>query len=205
MLLPQNRMRIVYSYAVLWGDSRKRLRTFRSRLCLLMMFSLGTVFAVSADYVPRFESKSLNGEEVRLPNDIKGFNAGFNALLIVGFSRKSWEQTKQWSLKVSKMSSCDGQHPVQWYQLAVLSDVPRLIRPVVLRAIRSGLSPEVRSHFVPVYSSSEGWKESVRFSAQDDAYIALISKTGHVEHVWQGVYDEAKRSEVEHSLCSAAK
>jgi hypothetical protein len=68
--------------------------------------------------------------------------------------------------------------------------------------MRSGLTPEVRSRFVPIYSSSAAWKQTVHHSAPDDADIALISKTGQVERLWHGVYDEDKAVQVKQSLCS---
>jgi hypothetical protein len=126
-----------------------------------------------------------------------------NAILIVAFTRKSGEQGKQWGLEVSKMT-CNGQ-PVQWYELPVLSDVPRLVRPLVLRAMRSGLTPELRSHFVPIYANSETWKRSVNFSVPDNAYIALTNKSGQVEHLWHGAYDQSKGSEVEQLICAAVR
>jgi hypothetical protein len=174
------------------------MRSTLRRLFLFLMFSLGTALAGSPDRIPNVDGKSLNGEQVQLPQDLRGSNA----ILIVGFTRKSGEQSKQWGLEVNKITACDGQ-PVQWYELPVLSDVPRLVRPLVLRAMRSGLTPELRSHFVPIYANSEAWKKSVNFSLPDDAYIALVDKSGHVEHLWHGAYDKSRGSELEHLFCAA--
>ena len=183
----------------IWCQCGVGARTLR-RLALLLMLSLGTALAGSPDCIPNVDGKSLNDERVQLPKDLRGSNA----ILIVGFTRKSGEQTKQWGLEVSKITACDGQ-PVRWYELPVLSDVPRLVRPLALRAMRSGLTPELRSHFVPIYANSEAWKESVNFSVPDDAYIALINKSGQVEHLWHGVYDKSRGSEVEQLLCPAVR
>jgi hypothetical protein len=174
-------------------------RTLR-RLFLFLMLSLGTALAGSSDRIPNVDGKSLNGEQVELPKDLRGSNA----ILIVGFTRKSGEQSKRWELEVSKMMACDGQS-LQWYELPVLSDVPRLVRPLVLRAMRSGLTPELRSHFIPIYSNSEAWKRSVNFSVPEDAYIALINKSGKVEHLWHGAYDQSSGSELEQLFCASAR
>jgi hypothetical protein len=169
---------------------------FRTALLAFMVIAASTALAGSPDRIPNLDGKSLNGEQVQLPKDLHGSNA----ILIVGFTRKSGEQSKQWGLEVGKMTACDG-HPVQWYELPVLTDVPRLMRPLVVLSIRSGLTPELQSHFVPVYSSSEPWKQVVGFSAQDDAYIAVVGKTGQVEHLWHGAFDESKLAELKQSVC----
>ncbi len=166
---------------------------------LFLMLSLSTALMASAEYVPNVDGRSLNGEQVQLPKDI-----GSAAILIVGFSRKSGEQSKQWGVELSKARCGDGQ-PVQWYELPVLSDVPWLVRPLVLRAMRSGLTTQLRSRFVPIYTNSEAWKQSVNFSAPDDAYIALINKSGQVEHLWHGAYDKNRGSEVEQLVCAGAR
>ena len=184
---------------LIWCQRRVGARTLR-RLSLLLMLSLGTVLAGLPDCIPNVDGKSLNGEQVRLPQDLRGSKA----ILIVGFTRKSSEQSKQWGLEVSKMKACGGQL-VQWYELPVLSDVPRLVRPIALRAMRSGLTPELRSHFVPIYANSEAWKQSVNFSAPDDAYIALINKSGQVERLWHGAFDKSKGSELEQLFCTAVR
>jgi hypothetical protein len=173
------------------------LRTFR-RLCTSLILALGIAHAGSALYIPKVDGQSLNGDVVHIPADVHGSGA----ILIVGFTRKSGEQSKQWGLELSKMKCADGQR-VEWYGLPVLSDVPRLIRPLVLQGMRSGLTLEVRSRFVPIYSSSEAWKQTVQYSAPDDADVALISKTGQVEHLWHGVYNADKAAQVKQSLCSA--
>jgi hypothetical protein len=170
------------------------------RLILFLMLSLGIALADSPDCIPNVDGKSLNGERVQLPKDLHGSNA----ILIVSFTRKSGEQSRRWGLEVSKMTACDGQ-PVQWYELPVLSDVPRLVRPLALRAMRSGLTPEFRSHFVPIYANPEAWKRSVNFSVPDDAYIALINKSGQVEHLWHGAFDKSRGSELKELFCAAIR
>ena len=163
------------------------------------MLSLSAALTGSAKYVPNVDGRSLNGEQVQLPKDI-----GSAAILIVGFTRKSGEQSKQWGAELSNARCGDGQ-PVQWYELPVLSDVPWLVRPFVLRAMRSGLTIQTRSHLVPIYTNSEAWKQSVNFSAPDDAYIALINKSGQVEHLWHGAYDKSRGSEVEQLVCAGVR
>jgi hypothetical protein len=153
-----------------------------------MILTLGTsLLAGTTDYIPNVDGKSLNGDLVRIPGDLHGSSA----ILIVGFTRKSGEQSQQWGMELSKTMCADGQ-PVQWYELPILSDVPWLVRPFVLRAMRSGLTPEIRSHFVPIYANAEAWKQSVQYSAPDDAYIAQINKSGQVEHLWHGAYDKQR-------------
>jgi len=172
-------------------------RTFRGIFAFLTL-CFGVANAGTPQYIPKVDGKSLNGDVVHIPADVHGSSV----ILIVGFTRKSGDQSRQWGLELSQMKCADGKR-VEWYGLPVLSDVPRLIRPLVLQGMRSGLTPEVRSRFVPIYSSSEAWKQSVHYSAPDDANVALVSNTGQLKHLWHGVYDTEKGSQVRQSLCSA--
>src|SRR6476659_2620592 len=73
--------------------------------------------------LPPLEGETLSGRKVSLP----AATGGRPALLIIGFSKASQSQTKAWSQRANGRLPC--------WSVAVLEDVPRLLRGMVARGI----------------------------------------------------------------------
>ena len=70
-----------------------------------------------------------------------------------------------------------------YYQMPVLEAVPKLIRSMVVKSIKSGVPEEQKAHFLPVFSNEAEWQKIARYSNADDAYVLVIDGDGRVE--WQ--------------------
>src|SRR5215475_2875347 len=108
----------------------------RTLACLLALWA-GMLHAQRS--IPNIEGETLSGKKVSLPRDM----GGKPALLIIGFTHGSQEQTKAWSIRVH------GRFPT--WSIAVLEDVPRLIRGMVSHSIKSSLPKEQYDRFLLVY------------------------------------------------------
>jgi len=146
---------------------------------LLPFFLLWRLSA--SDAIPPFHGQTFSDTPVALPADLHG-RLG---ILVIGFSKKSSAQTGAWNKPLLKDYGNDPH--IAYYQCAVLADVPVFVRSMVLKSIRSPMPPAERSHFIPVQSDSSKWKEAVRFSAPDDAYILVVDPAGQIQWRTHGV------------------
>ena len=144
----------------------------------LLVLSAGVVRAQRA--IPPIEGETLSGRKVTLPLAA----GGQPALLIIGFTRASQEQTKAWGLRMHDR--------VPAWSIAVLEDVPRLVRGMVTHSIRSATPKAQHDRFLLVYHGEKELKTAVMFDRSDDAYLLVIDGTGSVRFSFHGpVTDDA--------------
>ena len=67
--------------------------------------------------------------------------------------------------------------------MPVLESVPKLIRGMVVRSIKSGVPEAEHAHFLPVFSHEAEWRTIARYSNVDDAYVLVVDGEGGVR--WQ--------------------
>jgi hypothetical protein len=70
-----------------------------------------------------------------------------------------------------------------FYQMPVLESVPKLVRGMVLKSMKSGVPEAEQAHFMPVFSGESEWKKVARFANADDAYVLVVDGEGNVR--WQ--------------------
>src|SRR5262249_19870454 len=105
---------------------------------------------------PQVQGETLAGKKVELPGAFGG-----QAVVILGFSHGSQKQTKEWGQRLR------GERAV--WSVAVLQDVPKLVRGMVVHGIKSGVPKEAYDRFVVVYSGEKALKDAAGFDRPDDA------------------------------------
>jgi hypothetical protein len=147
-------------------------------LSALLLFSL-------SPSIPSGVSTSLAGEKVDLPKDLHGPVS----FLIVGFSQKSADQATEWGKAMDGLEPCHGQL-LTWYQLPVIAGAPGILRPLIMRSMRSGLTHALQQHFVPITDHEADWKLAAGYQAtdpqKDDAYILATDEKGQIVAKWHG-------------------
>ena len=141
---------------------------------LLLALSLG------AEQLPPVEGQDLLGKTVSLP----AAAAGQAAILVIGFTHASQNQTKAWSQRLEKQFPAPA--PVRIYSIAVLEDVPKLVRGMAVHGIKSGVPAEQRGRFLLVYHHEAELKQSAGFAAPDDAYLLVLDPAGAVRWRFHG-------------------
>jgi hypothetical protein len=129
--------------------------------------------------IPSIEGETLSGKKVSLPAAL----GGSPALLIVGFTHGSQAQTKAWSTRVS------GRFPA--WSIAVLEDVPRLVRGMATHGIKSGTPKDQYDRFLLVYHGEKQLKEAAGFDRPDDAYLLVVDGSGAVRWSYHGPVTDA--------------
>jgi hypothetical protein len=127
--------------------------------------------------IPPLEGQSFGRNQVNLPGDLKGKIGIF----ILGFDKKSSEQTKGWGDNILHDYGKDPS--VLYYQMPVLADVPGLIHGMVTQGIKRQQSETERIHFIPILDAVAAWKQAATFSAVDDVYLIVVDSEGQI--VWR--------------------
>jgi len=158
---------------------RPRLRTGIAAFLLALRLACPAKNTAQITQIPSTHGTTLAGENVTLPDVFRG-KIG---VLVLGFSRSSRDTASAWEhrLAADYLSSPD----VLYYEVALLEDAPRLVRPMILHSMRSSMPEPTQARFLPVTEKEEQWRALVHFdkSKPDDPYIVLTDGSGHV--FWQ--------------------
>lgn len=127
--------------------------------------------------VPVTHGTTFAGTQVTLPNDLHG-RAG---VLVLGFSKSSGDVCKGWGERLA--ASYRDSREVMYFQMPVLESVPKFIRGMVVKSIKSGVPESEQSHFMPMFSDEPAWKKIARYTNADDAYVLVVDGDGRVR--WQ--------------------
>ena len=162
----------------------------------VVFFCLCCTLLPSADAqttpVPKLEGESFSGRKVVLPDDA----SGKVAVLVFGFTKASKGQTSDWARKLS----ADLRARAEVYQLPVLEDVPRFIRGMVISSIKKGVPENERDHFVPVLQGEAELKKFVNYKESDDAYLAVLDRSGKVVQQMHGALTDSAYSSLRTQL-----
>jgi hypothetical protein len=137
--------------------------------CCLLALLAGLAHAQQD--VVTIEGETLSGKKLTLPAGV----GGQPALLIIGFTHASQAQTKAWSQRV--------QDRFPSWSIAVLEDVPRMVRGMARHGIKNGTPKEQYDHFLLVYHGEKELKQAAGFDKPDDAYVLIID--GSVSVRWK--------------------
>jgi hypothetical protein len=176
-----------------FGKVAKRQRHRSPRLIVGLVsiaFLLLTPLVSTAQSLPKTDEVTLAGDQVNLESSLKG-NTG---ILILGFSKKSGDQAKEWTKAL--LSEFSAGRSVVIFEMPILESMPRLVRGMAVRSMKNASSPTERQHFLPVFHNEMQWKQVAQFSEPDDAYIVVLDREGKI--VWRehGTIDEKRKTEL---------
>jgi hypothetical protein len=127
--------------------------------------------------IPTAHGTTFAGSQVTLPDDLRG-RVG---VLVIGFSKSSGDVCKGWGQRLA--GSYGDSRDVSYYQMPVLEGVPKLLRGMVVKSIRSGVPGAEQAHFLPMFSDEAEWRKVSRYANPDDAYVLVVDAEGRVR--WQ--------------------
>ena len=143
----------------------------RSRHFIFCLALLIVVFATAEEQsgrIPVTHGTSLAGTQVTLPDDLRGRVGVF----VLGFSKSSGDVCKGWGQRLAE--SYRNSDSVMYYQMPVLESVPKLIRGMVTKSIKSGVPEAEQPHFLPVFTGEAEWRKVARYANSDDAYVVVV-------------------------------
>ena len=150
-------------------------------------------FAGAQETVTQLPAASLAGVRFLVPND---FPEGPTAL-IIGFTRASRTDTSAWSRQIAQDATL--QKSLTLYQVAVLEDIPPLLRHLLIRSIRSDVPEAQHGRFLLVTEQAAAWKALVTYTSADSAYLLLLDATHRIR--WR---TSGPRTELSYRALTAA-
>ena len=162
--------------------------------CLLVLLSLAAAWtpataqdnASPASTIPSFNGVSLAGSPVQLPGDLHG---GLG-ILVLGFSKGSRDGVTAWGRRLQTLYASSTS--VRFYEMAMLADVPRLVRGVVERTLRDSMPPAAQARFLPLTDHEAAWRKVTHYGKPDDPYVLLVDGQGRV--LWQAEGDASNQA-----------
>jgi hypothetical protein len=154
---------------------RSRLRLYL--FCLALLIAEFAAAQAQNAQIPATHGTTFAGNQVTLPADLHG-RVG---VLVIGFSKNSGDRCKGWGQRVA--GSYGDSRDVSYYQMPVLEGVPKLIRGMVVKGIRSGVAGAEEPHFLPTFSGEAEWRKVAHYANADDAYVLVVDGEGKVR--WQ--------------------
>jgi len=142
-----------------------------------------------SEQLPKTAGESLAGQEVILPDSLKGHNA----VVIVGFSKSSQNGVKAWETRAHKQLG-DG---FDVYQVAVLEDAPRFVRGMITHAMKGSTPAAQQDHFLVVVKGEAELKKAAAFSAADDPYLFLLDSNGEIHWRTHGEVSDGALKELQ--------
>jgi ATP10 protein len=136
-------------------------------------------------HIPDVRGTSFSNEAVNLPEALKG-KVG---VLVLGFSRSSGDANTRWGKRLA--ADYRESPTVVYYEMPVLEAVPRMMRGVVVRSIKSSVPASEQARFVPILENEAAWKTVCHYGRPDDSYVLVVDGQGNVAWQTQGEATDA--------------
>lgn len=147
-----------------------------TRLGALLCAATGLLAQGPGPGIPPTRATALDGHSVGLPQDLHAPAT----VLILGFGRHSQDATTAWEKPVRTQLFKSGS--LDFYDMAMISEVPGFVRPMVMRAIKGKVPDVLKPHFLPLIDNEDAWKRVAGYADDqpDAAYVMLVDASGHV-------------------------
>jgi hypothetical protein len=151
-----------------------------------------TVGWSAADF-PSIEGQNLVGKKIAFPQVAEGHPT----VIVIGFTHASQSQTKSWSARLTP--------EIATYSLAVLEDVPRLVRGMAVAGIKGGVPQEQRERFLLVFRGEKELKQAVGYDSSKDAYLVLLDAEGAIRWRFHGELNDNSLADLKSHLAGLQK
>jgi hypothetical protein len=135
--------------------------------------------------MPHTEADTLSGKKIVLPDALNNHPA----VVVIGFSKRSQPQASAWSAQLLKDYANESR--LQRYSIAVLDEVPALIRGMVSSSVRRGVPKEQQDAFIILTHDAKPWRDLAAITNPDDAYVILFDETAHIVAQTHGSVEDA--------------
>ena len=147
---------------------------FAAPALLLALIITSSSHHALGQVLPQTEARTLSDKKILLPQALRG-----TTVIVIGFTHASRNPAAAWGKRIAQAF---GHSDVQYYQAAMLQDVPRFIRGMVTSGIRKGVPPSEHDRFLLLFDKEDEWKKVVQFSESDAAYVLLLDREAKV--IW---------------------
>jgi hypothetical protein len=163
-----------------------------------MMACVWIPLACWAEALPLTSAKTLSDKRVVLPDAVRGHVA----VIVIGFRHASRNRSAEWGKRLEQQFAGSD---VTCYEAAMLQDVPRLMRGMVVSSIRKGVPAAQHDRFLVLLEKEDEWKKLAKFSEGDAAYVLLVARDGNVVWTTHAKMDEPQVAELQKQIALLRK
>jgi len=134
--------------------------------------------------LPELSGEFLTGRPAVLPHQAQGRVA----LLLLGFTYRSRFAVEAWAERFRIQFPSDAR--VTFFEIPMIGGTARLAKWFIDSGMRRGTPEADREHVVTVYADTKAWKQRVRYTDPDAAYLILLDRTSKVAWFFRGAFDD---------------
>jgi hypothetical protein len=140
--------------------------------------------------IPQIKGTTLEDQDIILPDAVRGKVT----LLIITFSKAAGELGRGWNDPFFKDYPQDDK--VTSYAIAMLEDVPSLLRGMVRGGIKKGVPLPMHRRFLTVKQDENQWKQYLGLKNEKDPYLILLDAQSQVKWIRHGAFEPAVYGEL---------
>lgn len=137
--------------------------------------------------MPAISGQTLAGHRVELP----AAAAGKPAVVIFSFSRAGGRDAQNWAQRLAIHKP-----RVAVFTVIFLESVPRIIRGMVVSAIKSAMPPDMHDRTIILFRDEQSWRQQLQLSDESHACVALIRADGSLQWMNSESLSDARFSEL---------
>src|SRR5258708_5755684 len=111
--------------------------------------------------------ETLSGKSRAFPSDA----AQPRSIFVVTFSKAASRRASDWT-RMLRLNQ--GKLKAEVFQVAILEDVPRLFRPVVISALAEGMPDELHDHFWVAVARTADWQRCADSTADGEPHVFVL-------------------------------
>ena len=146
-------------------------------VCSAQTLQLGAI-------LPPINGTTLEEQSITLPDAVRGKVT----LLVFTFSKGAGERGRSWTDHFFQDYPQDDK--VISYAIAMLEDVPSLLRGMIRGSIKRSVPVSRRKQFLTVTQGEDQWKRYLGLKDDKDPYLLLLDRKSQVQWARQGAFDE---------------
>ena len=170
------------------------LRALRHAVFCLAVAPAATAGEPQPTVIPPVHTSALNGQAVDLPASL----GGKPVVLVVGFSPGSRGDVTAWGKRLA--ADFHDSPAVRYYEVSVLTGVPKFLRGYVLRKIAADVPDRAKPHFLSIDDHGAEWRSVTGYRKADDAYVLVVDGTGQTRWRGEGPVTEASYQQMKQNL-----
>jgi hypothetical protein len=154
--------------------------------CVFLLFATAISTAQTlrpGTTIPQIRGATLEDQDIILPDAVRGKVA----LLIITFSKAAGELGRGWNDPF--LNDYPQDDKVTSYAIAMLEDVPSLLRGMVRGGIKKSVPSSMRHRFLTVKQDENQWKQYVGLKSDKDPYLILLDRNGQLQWMHSGTFD----------------
>ena len=140
-------------------------------------------------FFPFLAGENLNGKAFHLPQDLPAEKT----LVLIAFEREQQVVLDSWSHGLDLLN---GQ--IAWIEIPVISTPYVLGSFIINSGMRRGIpNPKIRERVITIYTDREAFAKSMGIEYnKNEAYVAVVDRSGKNLGFVKGLYDENKAREI---------